>query len=165
MKRYVPEISFYPDKQFRQRKKITMNNFIKSELTRLRIDFKFEDGMFYFPHPKYPELVDCIVNVDNGKLRFIADYELIAPAGMTEEQLCAILNKLNYANDFGNLETDGNGLIVFKLNAFLPDCKHSANEVCRIALIFFLQKISKEFRKLEDEVNKIRRKIMEVKAC
>ena len=142
-----------------------MNNFIKSELNRLRIDFKFEDGMFYFPHPKYPELVDCIVNIDNGKLRFIADYELIAPAEMTEEQPCAILNKLNYANDFGNLETDGNGLIVFKLNAFLPDCKHSANEVCRIALIFFLQKISKEFRKLEDEVNKIRRKIMEVKAC
>ena len=142
-----------------------MNNFIKSELNRLRIDFKFEDGMFYFPHPKYPELVDCIVNIDNGKLRFIADYELIAPAEMTEEQPCAILNKLNYANDFGNLETDGNGLIVFKLNAFLPDCKHSANEVCRIALIFFLQKISKEFRKLEDEVNKIRRKTMEVKAC
>ena len=145
--------------------KIYMNNFIKSELNRLRIDFKFEDGMFYFPHPRYPELVDCIVNVDNGKLRFIADYELVAPAGMTDEQLCAILNEINYDNDFGNLETDGNGLIIFKLNAFLPDCKHSANEVCRIALIFFLQKISKEFRKLEDEVNKIRRKIMEVKAC
>ena len=142
-----------------------MNNVIKSELTRLRIDYKFEDGMFYFPHPRYPELVDCIVNIDNGKLRFIADYELIAPAGMTQEQLCAILNAINYDNDFGNLETDGNGLIVFKLNAFLPDCKHSANEVCRIALIFFLQKISKEFRKLEDEVNKIRRKTMEVKAC
>ena len=142
-----------------------MNNFIKNELSRLRIDFKFEDGMFYFPHPRYPELVDCIVNIDNGKLRFIADYELIAPAGMTGEQLCAILNEINYDNDFGNLETDGNGLIVFKLNAFLPDCKHSANEVCRIALIFFLQKISKEFCKLEDEVNKIRRKTMEVKAC
>ena len=142
-----------------------MNNFIKNELSRLRIDFKFEDGMFYFPHPRYPELVDCIVNIDNGKLRFIADYELIAPAEMTEEQPCAILNAINYDNDFGNLETDGNGLIVFKLNAFLPDCKHSANEVCRIALIFFLQKISKEFRKLENEVNKIRRKTMEVKAC
>ena len=142
-----------------------MNCFIKSELTRLRIDFKFEDGMFYFSHPKYPELVDCIVNIDDGKLRFIADYELIAPAGMSEEQLCAILNKINYDNDFGNLETDGNGLIVFKLNAFLPDCKHSAEEVCRIALIFFLQKIPKEFCKLENAVNKIRKNIMEAKAC
>ena len=142
-----------------------MNCFIKSELTRLRIDFKFEDGMFYFPHPKYPELVDCIVNIDDGKLRFIADYELIAPAGMSEEQLCAILNKINYDNDFGNLETDGNGLIVFKLNAFLPDCKHSAEEVCRIALIFFLQKIPKEFCKLENAVNKIRKNTMEIKAC
>ena len=142
-----------------------MNSFIKSELTRLRIDFKFEDGMFYFSHPRYPELVDCIVNIDNGKLRFIADYELIAPAGMMEEQLCAILNAINYDNDFGNLETDGNGLIVFKLNAFLPDCKHSAEEVCRIALIYFLQKIPKEFRKLENAVNKIRKNTMEVKAC
>lgn len=142
-----------------------MNCFIKSELARLRIDFKFEDGMFYFPHPKYPELVDCIVNVDDGKLRFIADYELIAPAEMTKEQLCTILNKINYDNDFGNLETDGNGLIVFKLNAFLPDCKHSAEEVCRIALIFFLQKISKEFCQLENAVNKIRKNIMEAKAC
>ena len=142
-----------------------MNNVIKSELTRLRIDYKFEDGMFYFHHPRYAELVDCIVNIDNGKLRFIADYELIAPAGMPEEQLCSILNKLNYDNDFGNLETDGNGLIVFKLNAFLPDCNHSAKEVFRIALVLFLQKISKEFRKLEDEVNKIRKKTMEVKAC
>ena len=142
-----------------------MNNFIKSELNRLRIDFKFEDGMFYFSHPRYPELVDCIVNIDNGKLRFIADYELIAPAGMMEEQLCVILNAINYDNDFGNLETDGNGLIVFKLNAFLPDCKYSAEEVCRIALIFFLQKIPKEFRKLENAVNKIRKNTMEVKAC
>ena len=142
-----------------------MNNVIKSELTRLRIDYKFEDGMFYFPHPRYAELVDCIVNVDNGKLRFIADYELIAPAGMTEDQLCAILNAINYDNDFGNLETDGNGLIVFKLNAFLPDCQHSAEEVCRIALIYFLQKTPKEFRKLENAVNKIRKNTMEVKAC
>lgn len=84
MKRYVPEISFCL-KTVSGKKGTAMNNFIKNELSRLRIDYKFEDGMFYFPHPKYPELVDCIVNIDNGKLRFIADYELIAPAGMTDE--------------------------------------------------------------------------------
>lgn len=164
MKRYVPEISFCLENNS-GKKGTAMNSFIKNELSRLRIDFKFEDDMFYFPHPRYPELVDCIVNIDNNKMRFIADYELIPPAGMTGTQLCTILNKINYDNDFGNLETDGNGLIVFKLNAFLPDCKHSANEVCRIALVFFLQKVSREFCKLEAAVNKIRKSAMEVKVC
>ena len=142
-----------------------MNNVIKSELTRLRIDYKFEDGMFYFPHPRYAELVDCIVNVDNGKLRFIADYELNAPAGITQEQLCSILNAINYSNDFGNLETDGNGLIVFKLNTFLPDSLSGAKDTFCNALEFFLKKSPQEFRKLEIAVNKIRNQHKEKKSC
>ena len=99
---------------------------IKSELLRREISFRFEDDVFHFQHPKFPELLDCIITEDDGQMRFIADYELISPAVMTGDQLCTILNKINYDNDFGNLETDGNGLIVFKLNTFLPDSLNSA---------------------------------------
>ena len=138
---------------------------IKSELLRREISFRFEDDAFHFQHPKFPEVLDCIITEEDGQMRFIADYELLTSAEMDGDKLCSLINKINYDNDFGNLETDGNGLIVFKLNAFLPDCKHSAEEVCRIALIFFLQKITKEFCQLENAVNKIRKNIMEAKAC
>ena len=142
-----------------------MYKHIKNELLKREISFRFEDDAFHFQHPKFPELLDCIITEEDGQMRFIADYELLTYAEMDGDKLCSLINKINYDNDFGNLETDGNGLIVFKLNAFLPDCKHSANEVCRIALIFFLQKIPKEFCKLENAVNKIRKNIMEAKAC
>ena len=138
---------------------------IKSELLRREISFRFEDDVFHFQHPKFPELLDCIITEDDGQMRFIADYELISPAGMTGEKLCVILNEINYANDFGNLETDGNGLIVFKLNTFLPDSLSGAKDAFCNALEFFLKKAPLEFRKLEIAVNKIRNQHKEEKSC
>ena len=138
---------------------------IKSELLRREISFRFEDDTFQFQHPKFPEVLDCIISEEDGQMRFIADYELISPAGMTGDQLCTILNKINYDNDFGNLETDGNSLIVFKLNTFLPDSLNAAKDTFCNALEFFLKKSPLEFRKLEIAVNKIRNQHKEEKSC
>ena len=138
---------------------------IKNELLKREISFRFEDDAFHFQHPKFPELLDCIITEEDGQMCFIADYELISPAGMTGDQLCTILNKINYDNDFGNLETDGNGLIVFKLNTFLPDSLSGAKDTFYNALEFFLKKSPQEFRKLEIAVNKTRNQHKEEKSC
>jgi hypothetical protein len=92
---------------------------IKSELLRREISFRFEDDAFHFQHPKFPNVLDCIITEEDGQMRFIADYELLTSAETDGDKLCSLINKVNYDNDFGNLETDGNGLIVFKLNTFL----------------------------------------------
>ena len=138
---------------------------IKSELLRREISFRFEDDAFHFQHPKFPELLDCIITEDDGKMRFIADYELMTYAEMDGDKLCSLINKINYDNDFGNLETGGNGLIVFKLNTFLPDSLSGAKDTFCNALEFFLKKSPQEFRKLEIAVNKIRNRHKEEKSC
>jgi hypothetical protein len=84
---------------------------------------------------------------------------------MDGDKLCSFINKINYDNDFGNLETDGNGLIVFKLNTFLPDSLNGAKDTFSNALEFFLKKSPQEFRKLEIAVNKIRNQHKEEKSC
>ena len=112
-----------------------------------------------------PEMLDCIITEENGQMRFIADYELLTAAGIDGDKLCSLINKINYDNDFGNLETDGNGLIVFKLNTFLPDSLSGAKDTFCNALEFFLKKSPQEFRKLEIAVNKIRNQHKEEKSC
>ena len=141
-----------------------MYKSIKSELLRREISFRFEDDAFHFQHPKFPEVLDCIITEEDGQMRFVADYELPASAGINGDKLCTLINNINYDNDFGNLETDGNSLIVFKLNTFLPDSLSAAKDAFRNAFEFFLKKSPIEFRKLEIAVNKIRNH-QEEKSC
>ena len=142
-----------------------MYKHIKSELLRREISFLFEDDAFHFQHPKFPEMLDCIITEEDGQMRFVADYELLTSAEMDGDKLCSLINKINYDNDFGNLETDGNSLIVFKLNTFLPDSLSGAKDAFCSALDFFLKKAPLEFRKLEIAVKKSHNQHKEVKSC
>ena len=142
-----------------------MYKSIKNELLRREISFRFEDDTFQFQHPKFPEVIDCIISEDDGRMRFIADYEMPLSSETNGNKLCMLINNINYNNDFGNLETDNNGLIVFKLNTFLPDSLSGAKDAFCNTLEFFLKKAPLEFRKLEIAVNKIRNQHKEEKSC
>jgi hypothetical protein len=142
-----------------------MYKSIKSELLRREISFSFEDDDFHFQHPDYPELIDCIISEYDGRVRFIADYEHLSLSEPDGDKLCSLINKINYDNDFGNLETDAKGLIVFKLNTFLPDSLNAAKDAFCNALDFFLKKAPQEFRKLEIAINKTRNQHKEEKSC
>lgn len=142
-----------------------MYNVIKQELLRREISFRFEDDAFSFEHPSLSWLVDCIITNENGKMRFIADHELKLPEGVTQEKLCTIINEINYDNDFGNLETDGSGLVVFKLNTFLPDSLSAAKDAFSNAFEFFLKKTLHEFHKLHHSVHEISSKQKENESC
>ena len=96
-----------------------MYKHIKSELLRREISFRFEEESFNFQHPKFPDQLNCIISEDDGQMCFIADFQLPNLNKITCEQLCLLINNINYDNNFGNLETDGNDLVVFKLNTFL----------------------------------------------
>ena len=138
---------------------------IKNELLRREISCRFEDDTFQFQHPKFPEQIDCILTEEDGQMCFVADYELLTTARIEDDKLYSLINKINYDNDFGNLETDGNGLIVFKLNTFLPNSLGGAKDAFCSALDFFLKKAPLEFRKLEIVVNKFHNQHKEVKSC
>ena len=142
-----------------------MYKHIKSELLRQEISFSYEEDAFHFKHPEFSELLDCIITEEDGIVRFIADYEMLTSVCINGEQLCACINDINYDNDFGNLETDRKGLIIFKLNTFLPDSRSAAKDTFCNALEFFLKKAPQEFRKLEIAVKKVKDQQKEKKAC
>ena len=73
-----------------------MYKHIKSELLRREISFRFEDDAFHFQHPKFPEVLNCIITEEDGQMRFIADYELLTSAEMYGDKLCSLINKINY---------------------------------------------------------------------
>lgn len=142
-----------------------MYQTIKNELLRREISFRFEDDAFNFEHPGLSRLIDCIITNENGKMRFIADHEFKLPEGMTQEKLCVIIDQINYDNDFGNLETDGKGLIIFKLNTFLPDSLSASKDAFCNAFEFFLKKSLHEFHKLHHAVHKISSNPKENESC
>ena len=128
-----------------------MYNCIKKELLGRELSFRVEKGAFSFQHPEFP-LVDCSVICGNPAVCLLADYELKCPEMLSGRELFSIINQINYDNDSGNLETDGNGLIIFKINAFLPENRWQAAEVFNEVLTYFFKKAPAEFRKLEKSV-------------
>ena len=142
-----------------------MYKHIKSELLRREISFRFEEESFNFQHPKFPDQLNCIISEDDGQMCFIADYQLPNLNQITCEQLCLLINNINYDNNFGNLETDGNGLVVFKLNTFLPDSLNASKDAFNNAFEFFLKKSPQEFHKLENAINKIKNHFKDEKSC
>ena len=67
-----------------------------------------------------------------------------------------MLNDLNYDSSWGNLETDRNGLVVYRLSTFLPDGRDAAVAICSKALGFFLGTAIVQLKKVEVRLKQIR---------
>ena len=131
---------------------------IKMALKKNSIQYTKEDDSFNFKHPLCPKFVDCLITWEETRkqIQFVADYEIKMPQGLSEETFGAMLNDLNYDSSWGNLETDRNGLLVYRLSTFLPDGRDAAVAICFKALEYFQKASILQFRKVEIRLNQIR---------
>ena len=132
---------------------------IKTALERNIIQYTLDEDSFNFKHPLCPKLVDCIITWEETRkqVQFVADYGFQLPPTLNDAGFAALLNGLNYDASWGNLETDGNGLGVYRLSTFLPDGRDAAVAICSKALEFFLKVSVLQLREVERKLNGIRK--------
>ena len=135
-----------------------VTNHINISLENKKIQYTKDEDSFNFKHPLCPNLVDCIITWEETRkqIQFVADYEAKMPRTLREDELAAMLNDLNYDSSWGNLETDRNRLVVYRLSTFLPDGRDAAVAICSKALDFFLNASVVQLKKVEVRLKKIR---------
>lgn len=131
---------------------------IKMTLERRNVSYTTEDDSFCFKHPECPKAVDCLITWDETRkqVQFVADYEVKLPPTLDNDSFAALLNDLNYDSSWGNLETDGHGLLVYRLATFLPDGRDAAVAICTKALDFFLKASILRLHAVEARLKKLR---------
>ena len=135
-----------------------LTEHIKLTLQKNNIQYTEDEDSFNFKHPLCPKFVDCIITWEETRkqVQFVADYEIEMPRTLSEDALAAMLNDLNYDSSWGNLETDRNGLLIYRLSTFLPDGRDAAVAICSKALEYFQKASIVQFRKVEVRLNQIR---------
>ena len=131
---------------------------IKLSLERKHISYTMEDDSINFKHPDCPNEVDFLITWEEKLklVQFVADFEVKLPPALSGDAFAAVINDLNYDTSWGNLETDGHGLVVYRLATFLPDGRDAAVAICSKALDFLPKAAMIRFRQLETKLKKFR---------
>ena len=134
-----------------------VTDHINMTLKKNNIQYTMDKDSFNFKHPLCPKFVDCLITWEESRkqVQFVADYEVKLPRTLSEDEFAAMLNDLNYDSSWGNLETDRNGLLVYRLSTFLPDGRDAAVAICSKALEYFRKASLLQFRKVEVRLNQI----------